>query len=392
MNILFTFHTLPVPETGGVQRITHLLMSGLEKRGHKCYFLHCYRKGLRIRLSCDNQPVKDLSDFLAKKSIQIIVNQDGSRPEFISKYKKISHSGVKLVSFLHNQPGYERLTASRKSNHWLKTLTKTLLWPLYKCYHRFNMYHFNKINYNYSLLLLLLYVDSYINDYLNVFKWANRSKLMTMPNPLTFSTFISKAEMLQKEKMVLVVSRLDEIQKRISLCLKVWKNVAPMAPGWKMVVVGDGPCRNEYERYVKKESIRNVLFTGQQNPYEYYRKAAIFMMTSRFEGFPLTLLEAAQMGIAPVVMDSFGALHAIVKNNATGIIVPNSDTAACAQAVLRLIEDGEKRVSMAEAAAESVRQFSLDSVLDKWERLFNQLTTDHSHGERAKMVINFFNA
>jgi glycosyltransferase involved in cell wall biosynthesis len=373
MNILFTHYALPIPDIGGVERVTHLLMSGLEKRGHKCYFLHCYRKGRKTRLIYNNEPIKNLSAFLLKKEIQLIINQDGNKPEFALKYNKIDrHNGIKLISVLHNRPGYEMLTLSKKNNHWLKRLLKTCFFPLYRKYRYFCMEHSYKVNYKYSSLLLLL-VNDYIDEYLQLFKWAKKIKLTSIANPLTFNLFIDKKEITQKEKTVLVVSRLSEIQKRISICLKVWKSIVSIMPEWKLVIVGDGPDKNQYERYVKEQSINNVFFVGQQKSYEYYKKASVFMMTSAFEGFPMVLLEAAQMGVIPVVMDSFKALHTIIENNINGVIVPNNDVNAFTQALLWIMKNDEKRMSMAEIAVESVRQFNLDSVLDKWEDLFNQL-------------------
>lgn len=65
--------------------------------------------------------------------------------------------------------------------------------------------------------------------------------------------------------------------------------------------------------------LKNVLFEGRQNPLSYYRRAAVFLMTSLFEGFGVTLTEAQQMGVVPMAMDSFEAVHDIINHRVSGI-------------------------------------------------------------------------
>jgi len=96
-------------------------------------------------------------------------------------------------------------------------------------------------------------------------------------------------------------------------------------------------------------------------------------MTSAFEGWGMTLVESQQNGCVPVVMDSFAALHEIIENGVNGVIVPNNDITGFADALERLMLDGEYRRRLAVGGLESCKRFSIDNVIAQWEALFAEL-------------------
>ena len=119
-----------------------------------------------------------------------------------------------------------------------------------------------------------------------------------------------------------------------------------------------------------------VEFTGQQNPQEYYHHASIFLMTSTAEGWGMVILEALQMGVPVIAMDSFGALHDMITNGYNGSIVPNNDLKSFLHAMKVLMEDDSLRKQMAISAVESSKRFEIPNILALWKRLFDQLTND----------------
>lgn len=124
----------------------------------------------------------------------------------------------------------------------------------------------------------------------------------------------------------MIVARLDEHSKRLSLALRIWHEVENRGYGdWKLTIVGHGPDEMYYRTLADELQLKNISFEGRQEPLEYYRRASIFMMTSAYEGWGITLLEAQQMGVVPVVFDSYVALHDIVGNGVNGIIVENGN-------------------------------------------------------------------
>ena len=92
---------------------------------------------------------------------------------------------------------------------------------------------------------------------------------------------------------MLIVGRFSESEKRFLLALKAWKefNSQRITNTWELIIIGFGKDENIYKEYARKNKLNNVKFIGKQDPLEYYKKASIFLMTSAFEGFGLTLTE-----------------------------------------------------------------------------------------------------
>jgi glycosyltransferase involved in cell wall biosynthesis len=377
MNILFTNPFPPNPEIGGIERVTGSLISGLEKRGHNCYFLLCNKKNGKIILLFREKPVQDIAEFLRKQQINIIINQNVRNLFFVLLYKKSNYK-AKLISCFHISPGYllVRLKEAIKLDKSpLRQKLKKMFFGCYKLYIYLKSRYIDSVNYKFSDKYVLL-SDGFFNDYIRFFKRKTGNKLAAIPNPLSFKHSFPVDKIRDKEKIVLVVARLIEPQKRISLCLKIWGKISPVLPEWKLIIVGDGPNADEYKEYVKTHAIGNVIFTGRQNPYEYYQKASIFMMTSAYEGFGMTIIEAQQMGVVPVVMDSYAGLHDIVSNNKDGIIIPNNDIEEFCTAMIHCMRDNEYRLELAKAAVYNSYKFTIDNILDKWESLFSSLTAN----------------
>ena len=161
---------------------------------------------------------------------------------------------------------------------------------------------------------VVLLSKNFIKPYCEFAKLRDTSKYTIIPNGLSFNLH-PRFEDLHKCKVVLIVSRLDEVQKRLSLALRIWARVkqnTAVADGWVMKIVGDGGDRKLYEHIVQKENIPAVTLEGRQNPVSYYEEASIFMMTSQSEAWGLTLTEAQQMGVVPVAFNTYASLRDII--------------------------------------------------------------------------------
>lgn len=200
-------------------------------------------------------------------------------------------------------------------------------------------------------------------------------KLDAIPNPLVFDNVISEEDFLRKEKLALIVGRMWEPPKKISRALRVWAAVEAdsRSEGWHLEVVGEGPSLPMYRQMAKDLGLQRVSFEGYQQPRPYYRRASLFLMTSQFEGWGMTLVEAQQQGVVPIVMDSFLSLHDIIENGCNGVIVPNRDEVAFAEAMLKLMNDNECCDHMARRALDTSRNFAIERVVDEWEKLIKNI-------------------
>lgn len=185
----------------------------------------------------------------------------------------------------------------------------------------------------------------------------------------------------RKEKRILWLGRLSRTQKQAELIPEVWRRVCARLPDWQLDVVGDGPDREEMERQIKESGLPRVNFYGQQIPDDYYRRAAIFFMTSAFEGFPNTLVEAQSYAAIPVVFDSYPVASWLVEDKKSGFLVEPFNVEAMADRIVDLASHPE-RTRFAEQALESARRFHIDRVGARWQELFEIEVPKHMSSPR----------
>ncbi len=132
---------------------------------------------------------------------------------------------------------------------------------------------------------------------------------------------------------LLAVSRLTP-EKRVHLIV----NAVARVHGVELTVVGDGPLKKKLEAHAKKMKVKNrVHFVGWHNPAPYYEKADVFIQMSAFEGYGMTLIEAALHALSIITTD-VGIVGDVLRAGSEALVVPNS-TPAVARAIERLRAD-----------------------------------------------------
>ena len=298
---------------------------------------------------------------------------------------EIAHQcGAKLIYAFHMCPGFQVVTygswermlygwkhsdsAVPETKKWLMTKTQ----PVWRPLARRILQTKYRIPYESSDRVVVL-SKNYFAPYLYYAGIKDSDKMTAIGNSLRFSQFATEEDIQSKEKTAIVVARFDEDTKRISLALKAWREIEKESQYQDWKLVGDGRDMPFYRYLVEKWNLQRVEFTGQQNPMEYYRRASIFLMTSSAEGWPMVLMEAAQMGTPIVAMDSFGSLHDMVKDGLNGRIVPNNDVPALVAAMNTMMADSSARKVMSLHAVESSRAFLMENVAQKWLQLFEEI-------------------
>ena len=142
-------------------------------------------------------------------------------------------------------------------------------------------------------------------------------------------------------------------------------------PEWKFIIVGDGPLRQELE--IEANALRNVEFAGYiDNPGEYYKKARIILLTSKYEGYPMALIEAQRFGTVPVTYNISAGVRAIVENGG-GVIVSGNTPKRLAKTVYNLTCDNALMKRMSMSAYYKSEENRIENVAGEWEKM---LTTN----------------
>ncbi|MEI2263842.1 glycosyltransferase family 4 protein [Erwinia sp. CGal63] len=171
-----------------------------------------------------------------------------------------------------------------------------------------------------------------------------------------------------KQKRVLAVGRLT-YQKNFDRMLDVWHRVNKQ--GWKLQIVGDGEDKPALLQKIKSYGIEESteIVTPSKKINDYYRSAGIIIMTSRYEGLPMVLIEAKNFALPAVAFDCKTGPAEIIKDD--GFVVDYDDNKAFVTQLNTLIADEEKRESFARAAWRNAENYGPTLILQKWNELLN---------------------
>lgn len=179
---------------------------------------------------------------------------------------------------------------------------------------------------------------------------------------------------LTKENRILWLGRVTRTQKRADLILPLWQRLAARLPDWHLDVVGDGDLLPSLQAEAARTCIPRITFHGRQVSEPFFRRAAIFVMTSEFEGFPNTLVEAQSRGAIPVVFDSYPVARWLVADGQNGALVPTGDLTATEAAIMDLCRSPERRATMARTALDTATRFIEARVAGQWQSLLDEVT------------------
>ena len=201
--------------------------------------------------------------------------------------------------------------------------------------------------------------------------WGSLSNMSVIPNA---RTFVCDAPAPLDRHRVIAVGRYT-YQKGFDMLLDAWARVCKQVNGWELHIIGDGESRDALAAQIKELSLQDcvVLCPATKNIKEAYKEASILVMSSRYEGFGMVLLEAATAGVPAVSFDCKCGPSEIIKDGETGFLVELGDTAGLAEKMLMLMKDEALRKKMGKAAFADSSRFSTETVMKQWTDLFDEL-------------------
>lgn len=173
--------------------------------------------------------------------------------------------------------------------------------------------------------------------------------------------------------------------KGFDLLLKAFARVADKHGEWRLVIFGDGPERENLKSLAEDFGIsKRVFMPGVvKNLSEFFRRADMYVLPSRFEGFPNALVEAMSCGLPAICFDCSGSMRDIVREGVNGILVHPEDIGELAQAMDKLMGDENLRGYLACNASEVATRLNIDNIMARWEKIICGLKTRVCAGEKA---------
>lgn len=389
MNILFFYRVYP--NYGGVEVVTSVLAKRFVADGHHVTIASLEQPHPELKdqnidgvelislhhpvLAKDN--IQRLHQVVVGKKIDIIVNQWGLPYKTTMLCNKaIKGTSCKLVSVLHGAPNISKVIIKAQDkvknapnpiaklgfSAILKAKEEVIKWSIrYACRH----------NEKYIMLS-----NAFIDPLIKYARIKDASNITAIGNPVTIPVDLNGFSLDNKKKQFLYVGRMDYENKRVNRIVEAWQDIAEKHEDWELVLVGDGPHKQQLMEYVNQHKINRVRFEGFQveAPIRYYKDASIFMLTSDLEGFGLVIIESMSFGCVPIVYGSYEAAYDIIDQGVCGFVTPKPYNKAKTTEKMELLMNDEKlRQDMAKKAMEKAKSFSIDSISQKWYELFNDV-------------------
>lgn len=292
---------------------------------------------------------KMLAEYLYQEKPDIVITTLGRDLDFLTSI----HDGSIKIGESHIARKFSRnfhLMEQEGGFHWL--LAKYGRWKQERCVRK--------------LEGLVLLTNQDANS------WKRVTKTYIIPNSLPFCP---QQQSSCENKTAICVGRLNE-QKGLEYLIDAWALVNQKHSDWELNIYGSGEEERNLLKRICINKLEEVVCINKPTPQimEKYLESSIYVMSSRFEGFPMVILEAMACGLPVVSFDCPHGPADIIKNFEDGILVDYLNTQALADQICYLIENPEIRKKMGERAKTNILRFSKENVMKQWVDLFNNVT------------------
>ena len=247
------------------------------------------------------------------------------------------------------------------------TKTKHIAWE------HFNFYENNgsslralarKIDAKFSDYIITL-TEEDKNNYLNNLKIIG--KIDYIYNPMEIKE-VKKCSLHSKQ--IVSVGRLT-YQKGFDMLIDVAKDVLEKNKEYKWLILGDGEDKNRLQEKINKYNLQDrLILKGKvSNVEDYYKNSSLYVMTSRFEGLPMTLLEAKSYKMPIVSFDCPTGPSEIIRNNINGYLVKANDIKEMSNKVNSVLLDDKKLKKFSDKAELDIDKFNINSIINKWTNI-----------------------
>lgn len=201
--------------------------------------------------------------------------------------------------------------------------------------------------------------------------WGALDNITVIPNARTFTpTCVANLE----NKKVIAVGRYT-YQKGFDRLVEAWHLIASDFPDWKLEIVGAGEEKDMLEGMIDRYGLGNSLFLVPTNNEieKHYLNSSVYVMTSRYEGLPMVLLEAQAFGLPIVSFRCKCGPSDIVADGENGYLVEDGDIMSLATKLKDLMADRLLREKMGKKALVASERFSKEQIMQQWIALFESL-------------------
>ena len=193
---------------------------------------------------------------------------------------------------------------------------------------------------------------------------------IVIPNPVVLT---DKYQSSLNKKQIISAGRLQQ-EKGYDTLIEVFARVHQQYPDWVLNIYGEGNYRPQLEQQIRDNHLVGVvnLCGRTKEIYQKMREAAFYVMSSRFEGFGMVLVEAQSQGLPVISFDCPNGPADIINNKIDGLLVENQNKEQLYEAICFLIEHPDKRNEMGKHAISNVDKYDVVEICKQWKQAFGE--------------------
>lgn len=348
---------IPSLRGGGAERVIVNIVRHLDYQKLDLRLIVIKKRGPYIKLLPKSLQVIDLdSDRVRYSLVKLIKAINEFQPDVILStlehlnlallgIRKLLKGNPKIIVREANTPS-QNMTKLSRSKRLLFTVLYKKLYP--------------------TADLIIAQCQNMKKDIIKTFN-IEENKIIYIYNPVDIEKIIEDSVKYnpydKNKKNIVTIGRLT-FQKGFDILINAFKVVNDRIPDTYLTVLGEGPLEKDLIALVNHLNItKQVSFVGfQENPYPYIHYADVYVLSSRWEGFPNTLLEALTCGIKIVATDCESGPREILGDNEYGFLVPMEDYELLAQAIIKSLNNENKTKDRA-------KNFDINNVIKEYEKI-----------------------
>ena len=199
-------------------------------------------------------------------------------------------------------------------------------------------------------------------------------KVLIIPNPLTCFPSEEDLNTKQNTHRIIAVGRLNE-QKGFDLLIEAFSKIADLCPEWTVDIFGNGDDKERLQAMIFSKHLENRIFLNSSTPdiYREYMRSDFLVLSSRYEGFALVLIEAMSCCLPCVAFKCKFGPEDIITDGQNGLLVSNGDINKLGDSIMWMIEHIKERTIMGNTARLSSARYNKDIIMKEWTSLFSSL-------------------
>jgi GalNAc-alpha-(1->4)-GalNAc-alpha-(1->3)-diNAcBac-PP-undecaprenol alpha-1,4-N-acetyl-D-galactosaminyltransferase len=213
------------------------------------------------------------------------------------------------------------------------------------------------------------------------FQSTDGYETVVIPNPVTLQESDPiESQLYTDDRHILAIGKLIP-QKGFDLLIKAFAQICDNHPEWTLTIFGEGAMRAELEDLCSQLRLDDRVYLPGvvKNIDAQLRKADIFALSSRFEGFPVTLAEAMAYGVPVIATDCLSGPREIIHNGTDGLLVVPDNIDALAVGLDILMSDPDKRQYFSHHAPNVLNRFGVEPVMNMWDNAIRQVMESQSN-------------